>query len=71
MSRWKFWEWLVFVIVLALIVWATMGIGLAVFGPHYPPKPLDPRKEFVDSCEYRNGIPDVHTDRWSCQRVME
>lgn len=62
--------WMVLIVIATVSVmgWISYGIWHA---SHQPYRPMDPREEFVKSCETQEsdgmfGVPDVHTNNWAC-----
>jgi hypothetical protein len=62
------WMAVLILVTIAVIGWISFGIWHASNQPY---RPLDPREEFVKSCEAQEhndtwGVPDVHTSNWVC-----
>lgn len=69
MSRYngyEWYEWAALLVAVTCCLLAIMGACYAIFGPHYPPAPFNAKQEFVNQCDFRNGVPDVHTSNWVC-----
>lgn len=63
---WSYWRLPLILVVSTGCIITIMGVCFAIFGPHYPPAPFNAKTEFVKNCEFNSGIPDVHTNNWTC-----
>lgn len=69
MSRYngyEWWEWGGLLLAITVCIIIIMGVCYAIWGPHYPAPPFDAKVQYVQSCEEKDGVPDVHTNAWTC-----
>ncbi len=54
--------------IFAAFIVILIALGMYQASTH-PPKPLTAEESFIRSCQYRNGVPDTHTNNWTCQGI--
>lgn len=59
------WRSVFLLTILSIIAWASYGIWHSTHQPYHP---LDPRQEFVNSCEFDEAVPNVQVSPWTCTR---
>lgn len=69
MKYWSVGEWMVSVVFTAVLVLFTVVIAMGIYVSLQ--SPLDPKREYLRSCKYRDGVPNVASNNWrewTCER---